>query len=114
MKKYQIKYEDGAKRDILEIIDHIENTLLNPLSAVKTAIRIYKKCESLAMFPKGSIVHRVSGFDVEIRFAHIKKYTIVYCVDDGTSTVHIHAVLNSRRDILSALKKRKELEPKND
>ena len=103
MKKYQTKYEDGAKHDILDIIDCIENVLLDPVGAAKIAIKIYRKCESLALFPKGVPARRIGNLKKELRFAHIKKYTIIYYVDDGSSTVYIHAVINSCRDITSVL-----------
>ena len=57
MRKYVINYEDGAKSDILGIIDYIKKEYDDSYNAAKVAIRIYKRCEALALFPKGFPVH---------------------------------------------------------
>ena len=103
MKKYIINYEDGAKRDILSIIDYIETRYDDAFNAAKVAVRIYRKCESLALFPKASSIHREWGSGGEYRAAHVKGYTIIYYVDDEKMVVNIRAVVNSCRDIDSLL-----------
>lgn len=104
MKKYIINYEDGAKRDILNIIDYIETRYDDTFNAAKVAIRIYRKCESLALFSKAFPVHREWNTKIDYRAAHIKGYTIIYYVDDEKMVVNIRAVVNSARDIDSLMK----------
>lgn len=104
MKKYIINYEDGAKRDILNIIDYIETRYDDTFNAVKVAIRIYRKCESLAFFPKAFPVHLEWNTKIDYRVAHIKGYTIIYYVDDEKMVVNIRAVVNSARNIDSLMK----------
>ena len=58
MKKYKVKFENGATHDILGIIDYIENEYSDPLSAAKIATKIYHKCETLSVFPKAAPIRR--------------------------------------------------------
>jgi toxin ParE1/3/4 len=103
MKKYKVVYSDGARKDILSIIDYIETNFDSPLDATKIAIKLFRKCESLATFPKGTPVYHIDGLAKKYRFAHIKKYTIIYYIDDGCAEVVIQAIINSNRDIESIL-----------
>lgn len=103
MKKYIINYEDGAKRDILSIIDYIETKHDDSFNAAKVAIRIYRKCESLSLFPKAFPVHREWSTKRDYRAAHVKGYTIIYYVDDDKTIVNIRAVVNSFRNIDSLM-----------
>lgn len=103
MKRYKIVYSDGARKDILNIIDYIETTYNNPLDATKIATKLFKKCESLAVFPKGSPIHHIDNLIREYRFVHFKKYTIIYCVNDLRFEVIIQAIIDSSRDIESIL-----------
>ena len=98
MKKYIINYEDGAKSDILNIIDYIEKKYDDSFNALKVATRIYKRCEALSHFPKGFPVHREWSSKRGLRAVHIKGYTIIYYIDEENSIVNIMSVMNSRRD----------------
>lgn len=104
MKKYIINYGDGAKRDILSIIDYIETKHDDSFNATKVAINIYRKCESLSLFPKAFPVHREWSTKKEYRAVHVKGYTIIYYVDDKKKTVNIIAIVNSCRDVDSLMK----------
>ena len=104
MKKYIINYEDGAKRDILNILDYIETRYDDTFNAAKVAIWIYRTCESLALFPKAFPIHREWNMKIDYRAAHIKGYTIIYYVDDEKMVVNIRAVVNSARNIDSLMK----------
>ena len=104
MKKYIINYEDGAKNDILNIIDYIEKEYKDSYNAKKVVARIIKRCEALAYFPKGFPVHRGWSLKRELRAVHINGYTIIYYIDDKKMIVNIRAVVNSCRDIVSVLK----------
>lgn len=106
MKRYKINYEDGAKHDILGIIDFIENEYSDSFSATKVATRIYQRCESLAVFPKSFPVRRAWNYKKELRVVHARKYAIIYYVDDEAEVVNIRAVINSQRNIEAVLKKR--------
>lgn len=103
MRKYEVIYGDGARKDILDIIDYIETNFNSPVDAIKIAIKLFRKCEALATFPKGAPVYRIGDLAKEYRFAHIKKYTIVYYVDDERFEVVIQAIINSGRDVESIL-----------
>ncbi len=103
MKRYKIVYSDGARKDILDIIDYIETTYNNPLDATKIATKLFRKCESLAVFPKGSPIHHIDNLIREYRFVHFKKYTIIYYVNSSRFEVIIQAIINSGRDIESML-----------
>ncbi|MBQ3476219.1 type II toxin-antitoxin system RelE/ParE family toxin [Candidatus Saccharibacteria bacterium] len=104
MRKYIINYEDGAKHDILNIIDYIETKHDDSFNAAKVAIRIYKKCESLSLFPKAFPVHPEWSTKREYRAVHVKGYTIIYHVDDKKKNVNIIAIVNSYRDVDSLMK----------
>lgn len=103
MKKYKVVYSDGARKDIVNIIDYIETNFDSPIDAVKIAIKLFHKCELLATFPKGVPICHTDGLAKKYRFAHIKKYTIIYYVDDSCTEVVIQAIINSNRDIESIL-----------
>lgn len=104
MRKYRVSFEDGARKDILGIIDYIEHALLNPPAAAKIAARIYRKCLSLAVMPGANSVRYVGGSGKELRFAYVRRYVIVYYIDEANTTVHIRAVINANRDILAMLR----------
>lgn len=106
MKKYIINYEDGAKSDILSIIDYIEKEYDDSFNAMKVAVRIFKRCETLAHFPKSFPVHREWSSRRKFRAVHIKGYTIIYYIDDDEMVVNIRAVIHSRRDIVGVMKNR--------
>lgn len=106
MKKYKINYEDGARHDILGIIDFIESEYSDLYNATKVAARIYQRCEALRVFPKSFPVRRTWSREKELRAAHIRGYVIIYYVDDEMEIVNIRAVVNSRRDIEMVLRER--------
>lgn len=103
MKKYKVVYTDGARRDIIKLIDYIETNFDSPLDAAKIAVKLFRKCESLATFPKGAPIYHIDSLAKEYRFAHIKKYTIIYYIDDSCTEVVIQAIINSNRNIESIL-----------
>lgn len=105
MRKYKIIYSIGAANDLDNIYDYIFDILENPSGADKTIKTIETRCANLSIFPRGVPVSLVRN-GKELRFAHAKKYTIIYYIDDSTLTVVIYAILYSRRNITHILNDR--------
>ena len=106
MRRYVINYDGGAKSDILNIIDYIEEEYDDSYNAAKVATRILRRCEALARFPKGYPIRPDWSSKRELRSIHTRGYTIIYYVDDEKLVVNIIAVINSRRDIVSLIRKK--------
>ena len=103
MTRYTVVYSALAERDILQILDYVENSLADVRAALNVARNIYAQCEALAIFPRVSPVRfRLNG--MELRFAHAKKYTIIYYIKEDSKQVIIYMVVYSRRNIDNILK----------
>ena len=103
MDKYNVKIGIEAQDDILAIFDYIFTELENPRAADRVLNALIKKCLSLEIFPEASPV----SFELlgnEFRFAHYKKYVIVYYIDKKTHSVKIRNIIYSRRNIKTIYK----------
>lgn len=102
MQEYTIKFTPKAINEIIALFEYIFIDLKNPLGANRIIKNIYKKCYRLGIFPKISPVRAVRQ-NRELRFVHIKHYTIIYYIDEAEGIVYITHVVNSRRDILGMI-----------
>ena len=95
---YEIKFTETFYQDLDEIFWHIFTELKSPFAAQDITEAIIKKCYFLKLFPKSSPIKMMFRGE-ELRFAHIKKYIIIYYIKKKTKTVYIHRAVYCRRDI---------------
>ena len=78
MEKY--KLSEQAERDLLGIITYIAFDLVNPDAADKLNDDIYDTIDDIVLFPDSRPVISTSKY--EYRRAVVRKYKIVYYIDD--------------------------------
>lgn len=100
MKKYTVRFTKEALADIDNIGNYIAIQLEEPGTALKIMEQLYKKCEKLSLFPKGSPIYAKIG-GIYFRFAHCGNYIIAYYVDGAE--VIVKTIIYSRRNIKAIL-----------
>ena len=104
MQKYAVVYTPRVKKKLIDFFELIMVGYANYFSAIATIDKIRKKCQYLATAPKAcAVAMKIGGRD--FRLARVKRYTIVYYIDEDSKTVHAMSVEYSRRDIESVIKK---------
>ena len=99
MKIYQVIISEEARNDLNSIYEYIAFDVENPIGADKVINAIINKCVKLSVFPKASVVkYTING--QKLRFTKAGKYTIIYYVNDKTSTVCIKSIIYSRRNFI--------------
>ena len=94
---YKLRYLPLAKEDLINIVDYIQNTLLSPIAAENTVLRIEKAIlkrlenpESFAIWPSSK--ERKNPY----RRINVKNYTVWYVVIDDV--MEVRRILYSGRD----------------
>ena len=94
---YKLRYLPLAKEDLINIVDYIQNTLLSPIAAENTVLRIEKAIlkrlenpESFAIWPSSK--ERKHPY----RRINVKNYTVWYVVIDDV--MEVRRILYSGRD----------------
>jgi len=88
--------------DLEQIGDYIENTLMNPISALNTVNSIQDSIDNLSTFPfLGAQLSSIVDVDTDYRFLVCGKYLAFYRVVGNT--VCIDRVLYGKRDYISIL-----------
>lgn len=98
--RYKVNITESAQKDLEDIYRYIRDELENLSSAETITNDIYKKCNSLTLFPKAPIQHKTPTGNKVYR-AHSHNYTIIYSIKD--SVVKIEAISYSRRNIENLL-----------
>ena len=99
MIEYQILVTERAKRDIEEIADYIEFSLLNPTASGNFLDDIEDIIISLCSFPKRHPLANDSILESwGVRYVNCGSYLVFYLINEETQAVYILRVLNQRRD----------------
>ena len=103
---YQIHITRKAERDIIEAVDYIEFTLLNPQASDHLIDEVDKEIHKLADMPrKFKIVDDSILASWGIRMIVISSYLAFYIIDENSKTVHIIRFLYQKRNWISLLHK---------
>ena len=99
---FEIKIAPQAAADLLEIKDHIEKELQNPIAARNTVSKIIETYENLTAFPNGGMsVEKYLSFPTDYKFVLANNYSIFYRIED--EVIRIIRILYSRRDFVRVL-----------
>ena len=100
---YEVNFTKTFNRDLNKIQDYISDEIGNPESAKRIVDSIMTKGYSLKLFPKALPI-RIHTRNMDLRFTFVRRYTIVYFVDQKNRTVHLYRVLYSHQNILALFK----------
>ncbi len=99
MSDFSVIYSDTAIDELREMRRYIARDLDNPEATRKWYENIISSAESLAKFPKRYGVRCQDSKGNEMREFPVKKYAILYSVNDSNNTVNISRVIYAGRDI---------------
>ena len=103
---YQIHITRKAERDIIEAVDYIEFTLLNPQASDHLIDEVDEEIHKLADMPrKFKIVDDSILASWGIRMIVISSYLAFCIIDENSKTVHIIRFLYQKRNWISLLHK---------
>ena len=97
MQKYEVRFSNDFRDKIQILYDYIVSEYNDPVNARKLVERIERKCRRLAIFPKGYAVKIIRN-DLEYRFVHVNRFTIVFTVDDGRKVVIVRTLFCPGQD----------------
>lgn len=100
MIEYKIKLSAAAIKDIEDTAKYIYYELKVPEYSIRFRKIIYKKIQSLSTMPnrcKTIYMTRPRGF--EIKSLYVRRYDIIFTVDEDNREVNIIRVLYHGRDI---------------
>ena len=103
MSDFTVIYSDTAIDEIRDMRRYISHDLDNPEAARKWYRKIISSAESLAAFPKRYGVRCQDSYGNDMRVFPVKKYNILYSVNDSNNTVNISRVIYGGRDIDSLI-----------
>ena len=103
--RYQIIETIQAREDIKSIITYILETYGSKVGALNFLREYDKSVQSIERFP---FAFRISGRkyrNIDIQIKHLRKYSIVYLVDEEKSHIVILRVLSMKMDRDNAMSK---------
>ncbi len=105
MKKYDVIFDEDAEDDLFDIYAFVAlNDSIELADGLFAALR--RTCSKLRTFPlRGNIAPELLEIGVkDFRELHYKTYRVIYSLE--SSTVHVHCVLEGRREIQTVLQER--------
>lgn len=105
MKKYKVVISEKARDDIVSIYNYVALDCDNKVGAIKVIRKIETRYNKLSIFPEVASV-MLRRHNEDLRFIRAGKYTIVYYISSADkTTVVVHRVMNSRRDIMAEIER---------
>jgi mRNA-degrading endonuclease RelE of RelBE toxin-antitoxin system len=103
---FELTFSEIINNDIVSSINYIKNTLKAPMAARNHVEELKKKYEILKENPfTRPLVQNKYLASKGIRFIMVKKYMLVYKINEKNNTVFIYRFLYCRRDWINILKK---------
>lgn len=103
---YSFKILSAAQKEMVDIASYIRGDLGNPAAADKLALEIVRKAQKIADFPYSYQV--ISSLRLptehEYRRALVRRYLIVYYIDEKNKVVNIAHVVYAGRNLEKLLK----------
>lgn len=91
--QYKVKLSGRALRDLDNIHKYISETLLEPVTALKLAEKIGDEILSLRQFPNRCAIRKTGVYaNKGYRQLFVKKYTVIFRVDEAEKTVIVVTV----------------------
>ena len=101
---FKLIFSKKINDDIVASIDYIKNTLKAPMAAQNHAEELKKKYNQLKENPFARpLVQNKYLASKGIRFIMVKKYMLVYKIDEENNTVLLYRFIYCRREWISIL-----------
>ena len=99
MRMYNLEFLPSAKKDMVEIIKYISNTLNNPTAADSLAEKMIVAAEKLTEFPYSYPVYMpIRQLNHEYRRLAVNNYIMFYWVNEEEKLITIARVVYSKRN----------------
>lgn len=96
---YKLEYLPAARKDMLDIVRYISQTLQNPDAAEHLAEEMIDAAESVLEFPYStSVYHPIRPLKHEYRKIHVQNFLMFYWIDEDKKLVTIARVVYAKRD----------------
>lgn len=96
---YSVEYLPVARKDLIDIVKYVSETLKNPHAAESLAEEIVRRIESLQEMPyRSPVLIPIKSLKHEYRKLIVKNYLILYWVDEANRIVTVARIIYYRRD----------------
>ena len=92
MQIYEVQFARDFVDKVQSVYDYVVEKYDDPINARKLIEAIERRCRRLAVFPKGYAV-RIVRNGLEFRFVHIRKFTVVFTVDEKRRKVTVRTLI---------------------
>jgi mRNA-degrading endonuclease RelE of RelBE toxin-antitoxin system len=101
---FELTFSEKINDDIISSINYIKNTLKSPMAAHNHVEELKKKYIKLKNNPFARpLVQNKYLASKGIRFIMVKKYMLIYKIDENNNTVYLYRFMYSRRDWINIL-----------
>ena len=102
---YSIAILESASKQLAEIYKYIKYNLASPLTANNTIDKIEKEINDLNVFPNRFPLYKgKTKYKNKLRIMFVDNFNVYYSVNEELSTVYIHFIIYSRRNIDDIIK----------
>ena len=96
---YDLQYLPSARKDMVDAVRYISETLQNPTAAERLAEELIEAGDSIPAFPYANPVHMpIRPLKHEYRKLRVRNYLMLYWVDEERKLVTIACVVYARRN----------------
>ena len=96
---YDLQYLPSARKDMVDAVRYISETLQNPTAAERLAEELIEAGDSILTFPYANPVHMpIRPLKREYRKLRVRNYLMFYWVDEERKLVTVARVIYARRN----------------
>ena len=96
---YDLQYLPSARKDMVDAVRYISETLQNPTAAERLAVELIEAGDSIPAFPYANPVHMpIRPLKREYRKLRVRNYLMFYWVDEERKLVTVARVIYARRN----------------
>ena len=96
---YDLQYLPSARKDMVDVVRYISETLHNPTAAERLAEELIEAGDSILTFPYANPVHMpIRPLKHEYRKLRVRNYLVFYWVDEERKLVTDARMIYARRN----------------
>ena len=96
---YDLQYLPSARKDMVDVVRYISETLRNPTAAERLAVELIEAGDSILAFPYANPVHMlIRPLKHEYRKLRVHNYLMFYWVEEERKLVTVARVIYARRN----------------
>ena len=108
---FELKFSETVNNDIVSSLKYIKNVLEAPKAAENHYIELKETYKKLKENPyRRPLVRNKFLASKGIRFIMVKKYMLIYIINESDNTVLLYRFMHSRRDWINILTNESEKE----